>query len=238
MTSAAHSRIVKDSTTARRGGNEVPGHFRLLPLSCNIAAWHIWSLRALWAHAEAAGHRGMEVDMKRFLFVAAVGMLATSGAALADDASEIAARNRDLVDAFKKGDAAAIARLYADDAVLLPEGSDTVTGKADIEKFWQSALDQVGNVTLATKTLTNLAPDIEVETGEVGFTTKEDEPEAVTGKYLVIWKKAGGDWKIASDMWNETNGDNGDNGGQDQPDMSMPGLPDNPGSGSNDTKKQ
>ena len=27
-------------------------------------------------------------------------------------------------------------------------------------------------------------------------------PKEATGKYLVVWEKIGGDWKLAADIWN------------------------------------
>jgi ketosteroid isomerase-like protein len=28
-------------------------------------------------------------------------------------------------------------------------------------------------------------------------------PKEVTGKYLVVWEKIGGGWKLAADIWND-----------------------------------
>jgi ketosteroid isomerase-like protein len=32
--------------------------------------------------------------------------------------------------------------------------------------------------------------------------TKGDKPQEVAGKYVVVWEKAGGQWKLATDVWN------------------------------------
>ena len=32
--------------------------------------------------------------------------------------------------------------------------------------------------------------------------TKGDNPQEMVGKYVVIWEKVGGKWKLDSDIWN------------------------------------
>jgi ketosteroid isomerase-like protein len=32
--------------------------------------------------------------------------------------------------------------------------------------------------------------------------TKGPSPKEVSGKYLVVWEKIGGEWKLAADIWN------------------------------------
>jgi ketosteroid isomerase-like protein len=33
--------------------------------------------------------------------------------------------------------------------------------------------------------------------------TEGPTPQDVTGKYVVVWEKVGGDWKLAADIWND-----------------------------------
>ncbi len=47
------------------------------------------------------------------------------------------------------------------------------------------------------------------EVGSFSFQGKRQGSAAVTGKYLIIWTKAGSDWKIAADMWNRSGGGGG-----------------------------
>ena len=46
-----------------------------------------------------------------------------------------------LESAFGQGDSEGIAGLYTEDGMLLPTGSDPVTGKPAIQAFWQGAMD-------------------------------------------------------------------------------------------------
>src|SRR3954454_17694008 len=121
--------------------------------------------------------------------------------ARADDAADIGQQDDALVGAYNRGDIDAVARHYADEAILVPEGSSSVTGRAEIQKFWKSASEQISNVTTTTKNVQILGPDAAVETGQIGFTLKASETETMTGNYLTVWKKVAGNWEIINEMW-------------------------------------
>jgi uncharacterized protein (TIGR02246 family) len=65
--------------------------------------------------------------------------LSISTAALAQDKTTIEKLNDAWTAAFNKGDARAVAAMYAEDAYVLPPGSDIVKGRAAIEAFWRQA---------------------------------------------------------------------------------------------------
>jgi ketosteroid isomerase-like protein len=66
-----------------------------------------------------------------------------------------------------------------------------------------AGLDQVhllgGLTTLDVKPL---GPSAASEIGTFSLRTKGPTPQEVTGKYMVVWEKVGGDWKLAADIWN------------------------------------
>ena len=107
------------------------------------------------------------------------------------------------------GDAAGLASLYTNDAVLMPPNQAAVTGNQAIESWYQTTYDQF------TIELT-LAPD-EVEvvgdwafdrgTYMIALTPKAGgEPTEDRGKYIMILRKqVDGSWKIARDMWSSDN---------------------------------
>jgi len=106
--------------------------------------------------------------------------------------------------AWNAGNAAGIAAIYADDAMLLPPEGDAVQGKAAIEAFWQGAMDALPGVTvtLETRELHNLG-DVAVEVGS--FTdTGADGAHVDHGKYLVVWMLKDGKWKMVRDIWNSS----------------------------------
>ena len=122
--------------------------------------------------------------------------------AVAQDKATIQSLNDKFAQAFDAGDAAAVAALYADDAVILPPGPEMMKGKSAIQKFWKGAAEQLGNGKLTTVDVKPLGSERAQEIGTFTFRTKGSQPQEITGKYVVVWEKVGGEWKLATDIWN------------------------------------
>ena len=113
--------------------------------------------------------------------------------------SAIAAANDRFMDAFRRQDAGALADLYTDDARLLPPGSPTIAGKAEIAAFWSNVMGMgIRDAKLETDTVES-GGDLASEVGR--FTLSGDNDISMTGKYVVVWKNQGG-WKLHVDIWN------------------------------------
>jgi uncharacterized protein (TIGR02246 family) len=124
-------------------------------------------------------------------------------ASQAQDAKTIQQLNDKFSQAFAKGDFAAVANLYTEDAILLPPGADIVNaGRTGIESFWAGAVMQASELKLATQSVKALGSDAAQEVGTFTLKTKGQQPQEVAGKYVVIWQKVGSEWKIATDIWN------------------------------------
>ena len=132
----------------------------------------------------------------------AIVLSALASAAAAQDKATIEKLNEAFAAAVNKGDAAAVAALYTEDAVALPPGAPMVTGRRDIEAFWRSAAEQIGELKLDTIDVKPLGSDAAREIGRFTLKTKGQSPQEVAGKYVVVWQKAGADWKLATDIWN------------------------------------
>jgi uncharacterized protein (TIGR02246 family) len=104
--------------------------------------------------------------------------------------------------AFNRGDAAAVAAMYANDAYVLPPGSGMVKGRKAIEAFWQGAVKQLDNAKLLTVDVLLLEPRAAREIGTVTLETKAQPPQRMVGKYVVVWRKIRGHWLLATDIWN------------------------------------
>jgi uncharacterized protein (TIGR02246 family) len=117
--------------------------------------------------------------------------------------AEIEAVNAKWVDFFNNGDFAGVASLYTEDATAFPPGSGMVKGRAAIEAMWKSVAEQVSNPIFTTLDVKPLGPSAAREIGTFSLKTKARTPQAVTGKYLVVWEKIGSDWKLAADIWND-----------------------------------
>jgi uncharacterized protein (TIGR02246 family) len=140
--------------------------------------------------------------MSRIAALALCFGMAVAGLAQAQTAATMQRLNDKWTEAFNKGDAAAVAAMYAEDAYVLPPGGDMVKGRSAIEAFWKQAGQQVGDAKLVTLDVLPLGPRAAREVGTVTLETKAQPPQQIVGKYSVVWRKIGGRWLLATDIWN------------------------------------
>jgi uncharacterized protein (TIGR02246 family) len=122
--------------------------------------------------------------------------------ALGQSKAAIQKLNDEWTAAFNEGDSAAVAAMYAEDAYVLPPGADIVKGRAAIEAFWKQAVQQLGDAKLTTVDVLPLGRTAAREIGTVTLKTKAQPQREIVGKYVVVWRKIGRDWKLATDIWN------------------------------------
>ena len=120
----------------------------------------------------------------------------------------IEANHRKFTGAFAKGDAAAVAALHAPDARVLPERGLPAEGAQAVEAFWRDVMKSgVRLVQLQTLSV-EVRGDLAYETGDY-MTTAPAGPgvtEVSSGNYLVVWRRAGGEWAVAAAIWNTNRG--------------------------------
>lgn len=111
--------------------------------------------------------------------------------------------NARLVQLQKQADAEGMGDMYTQDGILLPGEGKKYVGREAIQGFWADMLgtDGVEDVELTTEKLVPLGDDLAYEIGSYETTPKEGEP--MTGHYLVIWKRVGGEWKLHADIFNK-----------------------------------
>lgn len=143
--------------------------------------------------------------MKRRIVVmiagaAVLGYLQVSPAAQGDVRAAIEAANKQFAGALAKGDAAGIAALYTAGGQALPANSEPVSGRAAIQSFWKGVYDS--GITQATLTTSDVESqgDLAAETGTYELRMK-DGKVADRGKYVVVWKREDGRWKLHRDIW-------------------------------------
>jgi uncharacterized protein (TIGR02246 family) len=117
--------------------------------------------------------------------------------------TKIEAVNAKWAELFNKGDFDALAQLYTADAIAFPPGSAMVKGRSAIGKMWKSMAEQTSNPKITTLEVKRLSPNTAREIGTFSLMTKGPAPKEVSGKYLVVWERVGGDWKLAADIWND-----------------------------------
>jgi ketosteroid isomerase-like protein len=89
--------------------------------------------------------------------------------------------------------------MYAADALVMPAGSEPVRGADAILKFWQSSLTGIGGVALKTADLF-VQGSTATEVGQ--YELRDKTGKAIDhGKYIVVWRKEGGKWKLLRDMF-------------------------------------
>ncbi len=138
--------------------------------------------------------------LRAALLAAFIGVLTPLAHAADTARAGIEAANAEFSAAAAKGDGAALAALYAADGQVLPPGGEPVKGRAAIQKFWQGAIDSgVGAISL--KTIDVFAQGSTAT--EVGQYELRGKDGAVLdhGKYIVIWRHTGGQWKLLRDMY-------------------------------------
>jgi ketosteroid isomerase-like protein len=112
---------------------------------------------------------------------------------------EIEAANVNLTDLITKGDSAGAASAYTKDGKFMPANMPAVEGTSNITSFWGGFIKGVGGV--VTLTTTEVWGDENYITEEGLFEIKSKEGAQLDkGKYIVLWKKEVGKWKLHRDI--------------------------------------
>ena len=139
--------------------------------------------------------------MTRILLLAAAFVLyATAG--MAQTKATIDKLNEAWIAAFNKGDAAAIAAMYTDDATVLPQGGPMVKGATAIKDLWAGVIKDFSDPKLTTLEVHTMGEVMAYEIGTVAMKTKASPSQDVSGKYVVVWRRSGTTWKLAVDIFN------------------------------------
>jgi ketosteroid isomerase-like protein len=141
--------------------------------------------------------------MKRLLTVLTLGILLPTAAMAGEARVHIDEALVTFVAAFNAGDAATVASLYTEDAVLYPPREKRVDGRAAIQTFWQGAIDSGMKIDDLHAVEIESRSDVAGEVGVFTLSVPGDSgPAKVDGKYIVIWKRTGHTWQLHRDIWN------------------------------------
>lgn len=101
---------------------------------------------------------------------------------------------------IRRGDSIALASHYASDAIVMPPNSEMVQGN-NIAGLWGGVLRM--GVKDFKLTITDITGDgdLYVETGNYEVFGAENK-SLDKGKYVAVWKKENGNWKMYRDIWN------------------------------------
>jgi uncharacterized protein (TIGR02246 family) len=111
--------------------------------------------------------------------------------------------NAECLAALEAGDAHAYAQHFADDSISLPGRGPMVRGRVAIEEAMEDAFGKVRFSDAEWETLeTRYNGKTAYETGAYKFVVRpagRGTTQTLTGRYFVVWKKIGDQWKIAVD---------------------------------------
>ena len=125
-----------------------------------------------------------------------------------DTAADEAAIKGDPVawmNAYNAGDADGVANLYAEDAVLMPPGVPAITGRAAIKEFIAADIQtsQAAGLVFKVDEPTGIGVS-----GDLGWASGTDSvtdgsgARVDSGKYLAVYRRTEGKWKLIRDTWN------------------------------------
>ena len=115
--------------------------------------------------------------------------------------ADIAAGNTNFETYISKGDSVGLAaNCYTIDATLLVPNSPAAKGRKAIESVMSGIIKS--GITGAKLTTTEIWGDENTITEEGAFTLSIKDAVVETGKYLVLWKKEDGKWKLHRDCFN------------------------------------
>jgi len=130
---------------------------------------------------------------------------AAASVASATDEEAIRGQVARWLELIKSKDAAAIAQMYAEDGAFMPPNAAIAKGRATIERNWAAMMATPGfELTFAPEQIVvSSSGDLTLDRGTYQLTVAPDGSKQVdTGKYVVVWRKVGGEWKAAADIIN------------------------------------
>ncbi len=123
----------------------------------------------------------------------------------AADEQAIRSVNERWLQLIRNKDAAGVAQLYAEDGVVMPANEKAARGREAIREWWNRWMQVPGyQLTFQTDQLVmSRSGDMALDRGTYRFAaTLPSGAISDTGKYVVVWRKVGDEWKVAADIFN------------------------------------
>ena len=118
-----------------------------------------------------------------------------------DVSHEIMAANESFMTALQAGNVEDIVDHYTEGARVMPPNLPLINGKENIRNMWKASLE-MGPLDLKVKTVTAEAfGKTAIEEGEYKIHAPDGQV-VDDGKYIVVWKKVDGRWRLHQDIFN------------------------------------
>ena len=122
---------------------------------------------------------------------------------LAAAKAEIEAANQKLMAGWASGDPAQVAACYTKDTKFMEPNKASMVGRAAVEENTKGGMEAGINKLQVTIIEVWGNKDMIVEEGS--YTVGNEEATFDQGKYMVLWKKEDGEWKLHRDIYNSDN---------------------------------
>jgi uncharacterized protein (TIGR02246 family) len=119
-------------------------------------------------------------------------------------AREIKALHRAFAEAAVRHDLDAITSVFASDAIIMPPDAEMVKGRDAILRHWKGAFDGGLSDLKINPTDIQVIGDVAIEIGHATLSMAPADAAATSTsvKYVEIWKKVRGHWRVYRGMWN------------------------------------
>jgi ketosteroid isomerase-like protein len=108
-----------------------------------------------------------------------------------------------LASAFTRGDVAACADLYSDDAEIISNEAPTVRGKDAIAEFFKEQVAR--DILFATdSTVSVVDGQLAIDQGTYRVRNVDRGVDVEYGSYLNVWRLENGQWRVFRSMYNVT----------------------------------
>src|SRR3974377_649126 len=141
--------------------------------------------------------------MKIFVVAALVALGGSRGAAQTA-AGEIERVKQQYLEALNEADAATLARMSTERAILLPPNAEMIEGREAIEQYWRTGFSGgLRNASAKTLRVDEYGGDTAREIGRIHLNAPAPE-DVLDGKYVIVWRKSGENWLLKHVILNST----------------------------------
>jgi ketosteroid isomerase-like protein len=134
-----------------------------------------------------------------------LGGCAASAPNTAADEAKLKAVDQSWFETYAKGDAAGVANLYAQDAIVMPPNAGALSGRAAIQAYLVTGIANTKKANLSIKGGPFTGVGVSGDSGWLSGTwllTDASGAKIDTGSYLEVFHRTQTGWTMTRDIWN------------------------------------
>lgn len=142
--------------------------------------------------------------MQRYILIVLVGFISIHAYAQTDEVFNIKEQSAKFSSLMVEGDRETMLKLYTTDAKIFPNNREILSGE-DLRQYWmpKEGSDYKVLYHKATPEEIKIFGDEAYDWGYYeGRSVSNGKESSWKGKYVIIWKKEQGEWKMYLDIWN------------------------------------